>query len=318
MRMTDPLTAFIESEIDTTNIVSSLFPEWMSDFTLVPCPWHEDTKSSLNIDPTGKAYCHGCGMKIRDIVDLVAKVNGWSYVRAQKELYAEVVEAIPDSKIDVYVRALNHKSKPRKWLEIERNISPSIIEKYKLGYDKKTKRITVPVYDQFGACVNIRKIAWLEDSKYKVINVRGKGENRIYPEKDLVLNRRILLCAGELDCLCAKGYGLPAVTWTGGENSWNDSYTEMFRGKAVWIWYDNDKAGRKGADAAYEKLKPVVQFVDDVPMPFETHEAKDLTDMSFVCPSFIHQVKIDMDDYVFPSTKTKKKRICPTCGQEIP
>ena len=312
----DPLVKFIESESDIVDIISSYFPEWMDISQNVLCPFHEDNKTpSLHIDPSGKGYCHGCGHKFRDVVDLVSQMEGWDYQKTKHELYSDLIHAIPESEVRAYTFNLAKNKKALSWLTFERNISTQVQNKYKVGYEPKSKRLTIPIYDQFDCCVNIRRMGWLKSHRNKALNVKGRGEVKLFPEKDLILERRILLVEGEWDALCARSYGLPAVSWTGGAGSWNDKYTPMFKGKAVWICYDNDKAGDKGVEQAYQKLKGVAEFVDIMAIPPDL-KGKDLTDWSFEYPNLLQEFKSCLKEYKFPK-RVGKKKICPCCGQEL-
>lgn len=314
----DPLVSFIENESDVPDIISSYFPDWMDIGQNVLCPFHDDSKTrSLHIDPSGKGYCHGCGHKFKDVVDLVAQMEGWDYQRTKHELYADLIHAIPESEVGVYVTLLNrlNSKKAQDWLTMERNISLQVQAKYKIGYEPKSKRLTIPIYDQFDCCVNIRRMGWLKSHRCKALNVKGRGEVRLFPEKDLILERRILLVEGEFDMLCARSFGLPAVTWTGGASNWNEKYENMFRGKAVWICYDNDKAGEEGMVHAYQKLLEIAESVVGVCHSKQT-KGKDITDWSFTRPKFLKDLRGKIEIYKFP-VRVGKKKICPRCGQII-
>ena len=197
-----------------------------------------------------------------------------------------------------------------KYLTVNRNIKPEIIEKYMLGYDPQSKRIMIPIYDQFGFCINIRRMGWLKDHRCKALNVKGKGEVRLYPEKDLVLNRKMLLVEGEFDCLVAKGYGLPAVTWTGGAGNWNIKYTHMFKDKAVWLCLDNDSAGYHGENLSAQILEDVTEvtwFIDKDSYRGDPVIGKDITEWSKddTGKDLIDCICKTMSEYKFPARKKK-------------
>lgn len=61
------------------------------------------------------------------------------------------------------------------------------------------------------------------------------------------LNKVTLICAGEKDMAVARSHGFNAITLTGGENVLPLSPT-WFKGRHVVIVYDNDDAGRTGAN----------------------------------------------------------------------
>lgn len=309
------MTAAIEAEVNPIEIIGSYFPEWMDVAQNVECPWHGDSQPSLHISPSGKGYCHGCGHKIRDIVDLVSQMEGWSYREAQRKLYADIVRAVPDSRIDAYVKCLAKNKRAWEYLLVERNLMENVATDYKLGLEPTTKRITIPIFDQFGFCRNVRRMGWLDEHKRKALNMKGKGEVRLFPEKDFVFSRKVFLVEGEFDCLCARSYGFPAVTWTGGASNWNDSMTSLFRDKVVWICYDNDEPGRVGAQAAAARLNGTAQKTLIV-MPPTNRRGKDFTDWSFNAPEWVDNKRVEVQRFRLTRRKSNK-HYCPYCGQEM-
>jgi len=285
LRIVDPLTGYIQLHADIPAIIGSFFPDWMEGGENVICPWHDEKKPSLHIYPDGGGKCFGCGMIIKDIVDLYAKCNGIDYNESQRILYADIVNPIPREQALRFKQLLS--GKPLEWLTVERNLSPLTITRYGLGYDPHDNRVVVPVQDQFGFVRNFRRIAWAEGARFKVCNTNGHGDVRIYPETDLVINRRALLVEGELDCLVAKQFGLPSVTWTGGADSWSEEHLPLFRGKYVWILYDADEAGQRGSEKQAAVLRRYAHQVTIINPIYR--EGKDVTDWSFLCPSGLTQ-----------------------------
>jgi len=312
MKIKDPMTAIIESRLDIPSIIGTYFPEWMDIAQSVMCPFHEDTKPSLHIDPSGKGYCHGCHAAFRDIVHLVSLMEGCSQEDAKHRLYSMVVDVVPEAQVQAYVKYF--KKKALDYLR-GRNISDDIIDKFKLGQEPQSDRITIPIYDQFGFCVNIRRMGWLKEHRTKALNIKGKGAVRLFPEKNLIMERRIVLVEGEFDCLVGRALGLPTVTWTGGASNWNDEYTHLFTGKAVWLLYDNDRAGREGMEQAREKLAPFTPHIFQ-PEPPLGKRYKDLTDWSYQNKTFIFDLKMAIRLHRFPRYE-KQVKVCPCCGQEI-
>ena len=312
----DPQVSFIEGSTDILSVIRSYFPEY-EDGRLVLCPNHTDEKASLSISLNGKAKCHGCGLVARDIVDFVAKMNDLDYEEVKTMMYEEIVNGIPESKVQACVKALGEHKKlrtaARKYLRKTRNLSSSVIEEFKLGYEASSERITIPIYDKFKTCVNMRRIAWTMAYSPKALNLKGHGEVRLFPENKIVFERRLLLVEGEWDCLVGRSMGLPTCTWTGGAASWNEKYEHFFRDKAVWVLYDNDKAGDTGATQAMNKLE-AAQSVHMVANFFE--RGTDLTDISKANPSWLSALKKTIESFKFPSNH-KPKKFCPTCGAEV-
>lgn len=310
----DPKVLFLTRNLDILSLVRSYFPEYEPD-GLVLCPSHEDSKVSLHINPHGKAYCHSCGFFAKDIVDLISKLDNLPYREVKDMLYNDYVDAIPEAQVTAYqLRLPWHGEAWCHYLVKRRNLSSRVGKDYKLGLDPSDNRITIPIYDQFGSCVNIRRMGWLKEHKEKALNMNGHGEVRLFPENKIVMERRLLLVEGEWDCLCGRAFGLPTVTWTGGASNWNEKYENFFKGKAVWVWYDNDEAGRKGQEQALQRLGSLPAYLNTVSPP--SLKENDLTEYSFSGPNFLEWLRDTIKAYKFPKRALRKK-YCVTCGQEV-
>lgn len=301
----DPKVSFIETHADIPGILNSYFPRDRPTL----CPFHDDHKASLQLYENGGAHCFGCGFHANNIVDLVAKMEDLDFIQTREMLYGEIVDAIPESLVMACHKKLTREAK--EYLQ-DRNITLGIIKEFKIGYEPATKRITIPVYDQFGTCVNVRRMGWLKSHKEKAINMKGHGEIRLFPENRIVKERRLLLVEGEWDCLVGRANGLPACTWTGGASSWNGKHEYLFRNKAVWILYDHDEAGRKGADQAIKVLKELTPHWTCL-APLSRVKGSDLSNWLRVLPERVQRLKYDIESFKFPK-REKRMKVCPMCG----
>jgi len=323
MKMLDPKVEYITAHADIVGIVTSYFPEWELD-GLVQCPFHDDIKASLHISDTGKAYCHSgsCSASAKDIVTLVAMLEGSTPRKVRDMLYRDIVNAIPESQVDALHRYLLRDRAALKYLTEDRNISLAVLEEFRIGLDPTDRRITVPVVDMFGSCVNMRRIKWKGSNGVcdeKVINIKGRGEIRLFPEPYIAMERRLLLVEGELDCLCARSFNLPSVTWTGGCGNWNHKYEQLFKAKGVWVRYDTDTAGNNAMLDVVQHLQQITPHVFPVDPPKGVTPAyKDITDWSLIREHrpWFSELKEEIELYKFPRRKAKAK-ICPHCGQEM-
>jgi len=310
IRVQHPKLAYIEANLNIETVVRSYFPEYEPGQLLL-CPSHEDKKPSLTINEDGSAKCFSCNFWARNIVDLCAQLDEMSFDKMLQSLYEEVVNAIPEALVKKYATLL-----PLKAVEylVSRYISLETIKKFQIGYEPASERIVIPIRDQFGTCVNLRRMGWLKIHKEKAINADGHGEIRVFPEDRLIKERRIVLVEGEWDCLAGRSAGLPTVTWTGGAKGWNDKHTHLFANKAVWILYDNDRAGEEGADQAYEILISVAYATMQlVPL---SKKGNDLTNWIKLVPKKVAELVCKTKLFAFAERKPKKK-FCPTCHQEI-
>jgi DNA primase len=313
MKIKDPFISYIEAHADIPHLVKSYFPEWEGR-GLVMCPHHEDTKPSLSISEEGKAKCHGCGWYASNIVHFLQEMEGITEQEAKDWIYEDLFDVIPASEIDAYCRCLFERSWARDYLEFDRNIPEGIMKKFKLGLQPETERITIPVYDSFGYCVDVIRKKFKGRGAKSLHYKRGKGI-RLYPEDKAFFERRLVLVEGEWDVLVGRSYGLPTVSWTGGALSWGDDFDHLFRDKAVWILYDNDDAGRGGTKQVEQRLEHLAYYTEVVP-PLNPTQGKDLTDWSFTATGEIQKLLNRVRKFKFPRNG-KKKKVCPYCGHEV-
>jgi DNA primase len=140
----------------------------------------------------------------------------------------------------------------KKWLNT-RGISDIIIEKSEIEY--KNGRIAIPVIDVDGYC-QFRKTRQDPRSENGAKYLYESGANAtLY---NAFMNRatsEITICEGELDALALQSQGFPAVSSTGGANTFKDDWLSFFEGKEdIFILYDYDEAGIKGSIMVQEKL----------------------------------------------------------------
>lgn len=118
-----------------------------------------------------------------------------------------------------------------------------IVEEARLGLYQN--RVTLPYFYK-GQIINICQFCPGEVPKYRNSSAAITGiiatTKKFSTKEDYVL-----VCAGEKDMLVATKHGFNAVTIMGGEKAKPSYYKELFRNKKVYIAYDNDVAGVKGA-----------------------------------------------------------------------
>jgi len=316
MKLNDPMANFIANKLDILNTIKNWFPEYVNN-GMVVCPFHDDHNASLHISAEGKALCHGCGWKAINIIDLYAKMMEVTYMEARKQLYDEVVDAISASVYVTFWKRLVTHTKGLNYLT-GRGITSLTKDQFHIGYDPHTKRITIPILDQFGSCVNIRMVAFdkSRESKHKALNTKGHGEVRLFPEWLAVKEDKLLLVEGEWDCLIGRQLGLPTVTWTGGANAWNHNYDWVFKGKNVVVLYDTDAPGRQGASTAFKMLSPVANMVVlDHIFGGDGVRGKDLNEWYLnETPKLVEF--ITWFDRWNPDIK-QEGHVCPSCGRPL-
>ena len=94
-------------------------------------------------------------------------------------------------------------------------------------------------------------------------------------------DKPVLISEGEKANLGAeKIYKGDCVTWHGGVNSWEKADWTPIYGREVWIWPDNDEAGKKCAESIHKYLKKKGCVVSVIAPPESFAEKDDLWDAS--------------------------------------
>ena len=159
------------------------------------------------------------------------------------------------------------------WLH-GRGLTDDIIVQSKLAWN--AEEIVIPVFDEHGDFLfnkYRRSPATQEGPKYRYekgsTTALYNAHTLPYVEKD----EPIFICEGELDCLLLNSKGLHAVTSTGGSGTFKKEWAEFFTGKNVYIVFDRDDAGYKGA----MKTQGILPFAKTIILPDEM-EGNDVTD----------------------------------------
>jgi hypothetical protein len=163
-----------------------------------------------------------------------------------------------------------------RFLRDKRGLSKTTIERYRLGWDGY--RYTIPIDDEEGRLVNVRRYdPHARDAKDKMVSwSRGLGTRRLYGFDALDESETIILVEGEMDKLIGRQYELPTMTHTGGAGAWDAAWSPLFEGKKVFICYDNDASGRRGAKKVEASLKNYALEVYIITLPLP-NDGDDLT-----------------------------------------
>lgn len=149
-----------------------------------------------------------------------------------------------------------------------RCISEETIEEYEIGWDSNARRYTIPIYDVDGELVNVRKYKMgASDGDQKFWNLPGYGDARLFLPDVLRTTDWVVLAEGELDTLVLSQEGFPAVSGTGGSGVFKPEWAEGFTDKTVYVAYDADDAGEKGAVKVANALRNFASAVYRVRLP---------------------------------------------------
>ena len=268
------------------------------------CPVHGDRHASASINfGKGVFRCTkpGCigGMTVRQLKAMIREreehVDEADYdpfgkgnvVSLEDKRATKAVQASEDGSVKELSEALVegfHRNliNDRKELLAEfmskRGLTMETVVRFKLGYESKSKRFVIPVRDEQGRVVNLRKYRLEAGDSQKMSNHMGYGSPpRLYPLAELDGAENVLIVEGELDALIAIQNGLTAVSGTGGAEKWMPEWSRFFEGKNVTIIYDNDQAGRIGAHRVKQSVRKYARSVKVIEaLCPEEHE--DITD----------------------------------------
>jgi Toprim-like len=148
----------------------------------------------------------------------------------------------------------------RKYIN-SRGVSDEIIEKYKLGFGEfySDKYITLPI--KLDEHLEFNHLYLRQDPEGS-----GRLRNASFPPKkgEAVLwgefadeGEDLIITEGFFDCLSLLSLGKKSVFSTGGAGTFKDTWlTEnLLKSKRIFVAYDNDEAGKKGALKVLTKLK---------------------------------------------------------------
>lgn len=260
------------------------------------CPFHDDHSPSLGVNvDTGFYNCPVCGAK-GDCFTFYQTRHNCDFKTAMRELeqrygVAEVnarktkpepkpeVPPIAEETAAKLAEAMQENANGLNFLHVKRGFSDSSIAMWQVGWCEDRKRISLPIRDAEGKVRNIRLYKPKSSGGDKWLSWNtGYGEGRLWPMDVLTANDNILLCEGEFDTILAFQHGFCAVTNTCGAETWKEEWNELFRGKVVTIAYDNDSAGRDGANNVGSHLSGIAASVRILQWPADMPEKGDITD----------------------------------------
>jgi DNA primase len=253
---------------------------------------------SINSDKATLWVCFGCGRKGNAIDFLaehehISKQDALRQIREHfapdyrapkhgsisqefEERYAKHTEdaSEPDTQVipwevydeQFYVDWDSNKLRHPEWFKYmlsRGGFSPHTLNKWKIGYDTLSKRLTIPVCNPKGQLIGVKARRWrsseIDSAKYKVLGDRpGTTGPYGFPryEKSRVLfglhvwlkaSKQFVLVEGELDVIALYTIGIPAIST--GSSSMSEHQAKLIREYCdqVIIMYDWDTAGINNA-----------------------------------------------------------------------
>lgn len=263
-----------------------------------PCPSHKDGKEnnpscSMALEDkkdcvAGTVYCFTCGYRA-GLVKFCADCMGVSYRKACDWIlgfaqYSLVEESGRDIDFDIDTEEIKQNTQSQnieyvsedelKQYEyihpymFQRKLTYPIIEKFNVGYDRKTDALTFPVYVG-GKCLFVarRKVS------YKRF-IMPRMDNKPIYGIDYIDSDEVIVCESVINALTCWVYGKQAVALFGTGSEYQINELKKLNVRKIVLALDGDTAGRKGTEKIKEALSDKIVTVLKVP------DGKDINDLS--------------------------------------
>lgn len=274
--------------------------EWASENEIrTRCPFHADHSPSCHVNVKKRVFkCQtaGCGAD-GDFISFLARCLDTTRAVVYADLSTRYnltdVKVIEAETVERY-----HQNIWKSPLFLEelhkRGVTDELIRRYRLG--EHQGRITIPIKNESGLFVNIRRYLPGAPGRDKMRNAKGRGQIRLYPYEQLEYTT-VVICAGELKAIVAASqlnrYSIGAICATAGEGNWDAKFTQLFKGKCVYVCYDIDDAGQKSAQIVLTQMHRYADWVGNVILPLDADK-------------YPHG---DINDYCGPEIRGSLKRL---------
>jgi len=264
---------------------------------------HDKKTASLKFHlDSNQAHCYGCGFH-GDTIELVEQVRRCSFMEATRFL-----EQRGTAPVNLPKRPASKAILPElgTWLPLEfynnlaqedldyflqqKGLEPRTLDHHLIG--RYGDRYSIPVFGPERELLDIRLYSPRGTPKMRPYQ-SGCGSH-IYGSDMLHAYNNVVLCEGEWDRLMLWQHNIDAVTGTAGANTFKDEWLAQFVDKGVYVCYDNDDAGRQGAEMAAAKLLTVTDRVKIITLPEEVGEKGDVSDYFRMYGSSAREMFIDL------------------------
>lgn len=236
-----------------------------SDEVKILCPVHSESNPSCFLNTSKNVWlCHSCKAK-GDVVSLLAHISKCDRKTILADLSGRydigVTKSINRELIEVYHSKIWTAGPLLEELR-KRGISDDSIRKARLGYNDG--RITIPIFNDKGVAINLRKYLPGAPGSEKMRNTKGMTSLALYMPNQMKYDC-VWICGGEMKALAASQIlneiAIGAVAVTGSEGSWSKDFNHLLTGKRVFVCMDIDSAGqiasKKLAAQIYHSAKEV-------------------------------------------------------------
>lgn len=270
------------------------------DEVRVKCPAHEDENPSCGINVKKRLFkcqvptCKASGDFVT-FLGLALKEPSRRVVieyLSRRYDFSEATKAVDPSAVERWHTAV-WSSGPLIDELRKRGVDDQTIRDRRLGFDGK--RITIPILNERGVIVNVRKYLPGAPGPEKMRNMRGHGEIRLFPLDQLEYDT-VIVAGGEVKALVALGHmnplGVGVLTATAGEGNWEPEFSRRLRGKRVFTLFDVDDEGQMAAGSVAARIKGDARWVGDATPGFAAAMDRD------------RYPKGDLNDFFGPEART--------------
>jgi hypothetical protein len=272
------------------------------------CPICEDPETSKS-DSASYNFSDGVftcfsqcgGMSIRSLVNMMRQSGDF---KAKETPPAKERQAAPktngaklpsETSLEKFVDVLLGDRTRLSLLREKRGYTRETIEEFQIGWDGE--RYTIPIRDSDGTLLNVRRYnpnAKQGKDKMKSWAV-GTGSRQLYGVDVLERSETVIITEGEPDKIIGRQHGLPTISHTAGASAWDERWNERFEGKIVFICYDCDDAGRRGARRVARSLELFAKEIHIIALPLKGN-GDDLTnyfvDQGYTASDFYTLMKV--------------------------
>lgn len=222
------------------------------------CPWHDDKSGHLYINARKGLYlCMSCGAK-----GSLDKSDGTGFQLPNlstsdvRDRLRQVTKR--EAKVHYYPEGWLRKfDVPHPYWTQQRGLDPAVVQRWRLGYDPFSDRVTIPMRTMHGQIIGV-SYRRLDDGSPKYLDPKGYAKGKhlygawLLPQD----TRTVALMEGQVDTIAGDAARVPSLGTMGSRLTKDQVKVLQHLGvRKVVAMYDNDNAGRKAVVQTYEALR---------------------------------------------------------------
>ena len=149
-------------------------------------------------------------------------------------------------RMDAYIKECAANAASTDYWQRRRGLTPETVARYRLGIDVAAKFATIP--DQTGRNVKLRRLD-TDEGKYRQHRCDGWRQDTPYLADALESAEPVVVVEGEINALTLRQLGYNSCALRGAGQGGSAEYVAANAKASVIGLFDDDAAGRKGADA---------------------------------------------------------------------